>query len=261
MFNPLPKEFANLPSGSPLYFSRLSGDHPYFFDKEALILARYGWQVPNTNYKQIQCESCFRRLGLWLYERKGIITGTTDTTAHSTADNEHRQTVYAKLDPVGEHRHYCPWINAVSQCGETKNAKAGWEVLTEVIANAQKSQRCEVPQPALPATTSGTTSAPAAEEAAEQNEVEGGEEQVGLASAANIPVSKEARDAKDKQRVSKLKKLTEMFKWKGRKGRKGKKGAEAGAGAGGAGAAGGAGVGAGVGVAGSSAGAAAATSG
>ena len=71
----------------------------------------------------------------------------------------------ARLDLVGEHRDYCPWIDAVSQNGppaassqaaagvdagqtllqekEKEKEKPGWEVLAKVVLNAVRAKRRE----------------------------------------------------------------------------------------------------------------------
>ena len=71
----------------------------------------------------------------------------------------------ARLDLVGEHRDYCPWIDAVSQNGpavasssrlsdaadtaqmmsvpDQEKEKAGWEVLAKVLLNAVRTKRQE----------------------------------------------------------------------------------------------------------------------
>ena len=69
----------------------------------------------------------------------------------------------ARLDLVGEHRDYCPWIDAVSQNGpaassrptatnasqtslqdkEKEKEKPGWEVLAKVVLNTVRAKRRE----------------------------------------------------------------------------------------------------------------------
>ncbi|KAI9718348.1 MAG: hypothetical protein M1835_004107, partial [Candelina submexicana] len=186
----------------------------------ALVLALFGWQADsNATYPQATCISCFRRLGLWLYEPKEVRT----TDEHGNVASTYNPPVLSTLNVVEEHRTYCPWVNAVSQCGQSPRhgAQAGWQVLVRVAKAAQLSQRERVTsQPALPPATSGDVASPAADASVEEVVAVGGGAAVEAAGGdgGSKPGSKEARDAKDKERVTKLRKLARMFR--GRKGKK-----------------------------------------
>lgn len=109
-------------------------------NRAAFVLAIFGWDAaPDVGAGLATCGACFRRLGLWMYKPKedGSIS------------------VYAKLDVVGEHMDYCPWINPKTQSGGRKpvlshgsNGKlqSGWEILGQAIkAMYRRRTRCDVP--------------------------------------------------------------------------------------------------------------------
>ncbi|KKZ64578.1 hypothetical protein EMCG_09511 [[Emmonsia] crescens] len=109
-------------------------------NRAAFVLAIFGWDAaPDVGAGLATCGACFRRLGLWMYKPKedGSIS------------------VYAKLDVVGEHMDYCPWINPTTQSGGRKpvlshgsNGKlqSGWEILGQAIKTMHRRRtRCDVP--------------------------------------------------------------------------------------------------------------------
>ena len=110
----------------------------------------------------------------------------------------------ARLDVVGEHRDYCPWMNALSQNGPSSRPstsseetapqdKAGWELLYRIALNAVHAKRREeAPRP--PATPQ--------------------EDDISVSSTfgtGTTAVERASRDEKDKQRWAKLKKLKQAF--------------------------------------------------
>lgn len=79
-------------------------------NRTALALALMGWQglsnarigaVPNS----ASCHSCLRRLGLWMFKSKEV---GPDNEIIVPAPMDF-------LDPVKEHRFFCPWKNAQAQ--------------------------------------------------------------------------------------------------------------------------------------------------
>ncbi|KAI0120626.1 C3HC zinc finger-like-domain-containing protein [Xylariales sp. AK1849] len=103
----------------------------------ALALALTGWQgltnprigpVPNS----AACATCLRRLGLWMFKSKEVDPATGEILVPAPMDH---------LDPVREHRFFCPWRNAAAQrnpgskASENEN-KAAWEVLALTVRNA-----------------------------------------------------------------------------------------------------------------------------
>ena len=117
----------------------------------------------------------------------------------------------ARLDVVGEHRDYCPWINPLSQNGPPSRPstgsdqtpqqdKAGWELLNRIVSNAVRTKRRE-DAPVAPATPQ--------------------DDDVSVTSTfgtGTTAVERASRDEKDKERWAKLKRLKRAFTIK--KGRK-----------------------------------------
>lgn len=108
-------------------------------NRVALALAVLGWQglensrigpVPNT----ASCHTCLRRLGLWMFKSKEVDPQTNQVLVPAPMDH---------LEPVREHRFFCPWKTAEAQHGaSSRRARpgaeeelAGWEVLVQVIKN------------------------------------------------------------------------------------------------------------------------------
>lgn len=119
----------------------------------ALALAILGWQgldnprigpVPNT----ASCHTCLRRLGLWMFKSKEVDPETNTVLVPAPMDH---------LDPLREHRFFCPWKNPDAQrtgpdaasrrsrLGDGEEEKAGWEVLVQVIKNEAYLRSRETP--------------------------------------------------------------------------------------------------------------------
>ncbi|KAI2607973.1 zf-C3HC-domain-containing protein [Hypoxylon sp. NC1633] len=100
----------------------------------ALALALTGWQglvnprvgaVPNS----ATCATCLRRLGLWMFKSKEVDEAAGQVLVPAPMDY---------LDPVREHRFFCPWRSAVSQHNpgaKTADNKTAWEILAQTIKN------------------------------------------------------------------------------------------------------------------------------
>ncbi|KAL2115969.1 hypothetical protein VTJ04DRAFT_10224 [Mycothermus thermophilus] len=81
-------------------------------NRSALALALLGWQglthpqlhtpVPNS----ASCHTCLRRLGLWMFRPRDDSSPSSRTTGAPLMDH---------LDPVREHRFFCPWKNPAAQ--------------------------------------------------------------------------------------------------------------------------------------------------
>ncbi|KAL9115276.1 MAG: hypothetical protein Q9187_007349, partial [Circinaria calcarea] len=169
---------------------------------QALTLALFGWQAETDHISGLAtCNACFRRLGLWLFKSK--------PSHNDGADDE--EAVMSSLDVSGEHRDYCPWVNATSQSGSTQSTDGngvtqkltGWEILSQVLRNAHRAQRQRASSPS-------TLSTLAQDE--RPNEIGS------IATTNAEPGNREARDAKDKERWAKLKKLKQVFRVKRVKG-------------------------------------------
>ncbi|KAI4130934.1 MAG: hypothetical protein LQ347_003189 [Umbilicaria vellea] len=178
---------------------------PDTINKNALALSFFGWQAEGGHITGLAtCEACFRRLGLWLFKTKS-------NTEDAVVDDG--EASMSRLDVVGEHRDYCPWINSASQSGGSTPRKgamavpelAGWQSLLRVVRNAQHTRTETMP---LPDATGDDDEA---------------SEVASIASTSGGAEDRAARDAKDKERWVKLKKLKQAFQvkrsskaWKGK---------------------------------------------
>ncbi|KAK8878763.1 zf-C3HC-domain-containing protein [Apiospora arundinis] len=103
----------------------------------ALALALAGWQgLSNARIGQVpnsaSCTTCLRRLGLWMFKSREINQDTNEVIIPAPMDH---------LDPVREHRFFCPWRNPVSQRNPGSNTteaddKMAWEILLQTLRNA-----------------------------------------------------------------------------------------------------------------------------
>jgi hypothetical protein len=104
-------------------------------NRVAFVMALFGWTArPETKIRDgaAVCEVCFRTLGLWLFKSKEV----------NEAGEVIRPATMNYLDPVDQHREYCPWKNAKSQSttGNTnKTVKvpelAAWQIIIRVLKN------------------------------------------------------------------------------------------------------------------------------
>lgn len=123
-------------------------------NRVALVLAMCGWEglenqrmgpVPNS----ASCHTCLRRLGLWMFKSKEIDPETNEVLVPAPMDH---------LDPVREHRFFCPWKNVEAQQvrlegGPIRRAKlgaeetmCGWEILLQVLKNEAYLRERETPR-------------------------------------------------------------------------------------------------------------------
>lgn len=102
----------------------------------ALALALLGWggltnakigPVPNS----AACSTCLRRIGLWMFKSKEVDTETNEILVPAPMDH---------LDPVREHRFFCPWRNPETQRNPGSKAaepsRAAWEIMVATVRNA-----------------------------------------------------------------------------------------------------------------------------
>jgi hypothetical protein len=104
-------------------------------NRVAFIMALFGWTArPETKIRDgaAVCEACFRTLGLWLFKSKEV----------NEAGEVIRPATMNYLDPVDQHREYCPWKNAKSQSASNNTSKivnvpelAAWQIIIRVIKN------------------------------------------------------------------------------------------------------------------------------
>jgi hypothetical protein len=127
--------------GSDFFATSTDGDAAISApNRVALALALFGWQslsnartntsVPNS----ASCHTCLRRLGLWLFKSKEINAETNEVITPAPMDY---------LDPVLEHRFFCPWKNGSAQepasstprKGQTLEQRPAWELVIEMLRN------------------------------------------------------------------------------------------------------------------------------
>ncbi|KAH0559079.1 hypothetical protein GP486_004340 [Trichoglossum hirsutum] len=166
-------------------------------NSEAFILALFGWQAETGHIAGLAtCEACFRRLGLWLFKA-----------------NASEDAPMNRLDVIGEHREYCPWVSSLSQSGDGSprkslpdidGQKAGWEILVRVLQGALHLQSRSDYRVAASSLPGGGT-----------NDEAGGDRVA--KGRNNEAASLASRDEQDKERWAKLKKLKKVFDVKSRK--------------------------------------------
>jgi hypothetical protein len=164
---------------------------------EAFVLALFGWQAETGHIAGLAtCEACFRRLGLWLFKAK-------------TPEDA----LMSRLDVIGEHREYCPWVNSLSQSGggssrksllDINDQKSGWETLLRVLQGALHLRSRSDDPAAAPSFPGSDTNNEAVWDRVASGQ---GKEAASLVS----------RDEQDKERWARLKKLKKVFEVKSRK--------------------------------------------
>ncbi|KKY33588.1 putative c3hc zinc finger domain-containing protein [Diaporthe ampelina] len=190
-------------------------------NRVALALAMLGWQglsnsrigpVPNT----ASCHTCLRRLGLWMFKSKEVDQDTGAVIVPAPMDY---------LDPLREHRFFCPWNSADAQritpsrrggalvaADEDDGNKPGWEVLLQVLKNEAYLRSRESPQQSrgrrgdrAPQTPSSRRSGQGedAEEGGHGDDGEEGEE------------DEKTQNAKDKERWKRLRRVKSLLSGKG----------------------------------------------
>lgn len=176
---------------SPSLSTEHSAPPPY--NKSALTLALFGWQAEEQHISGLAtCTACFRRLGLWLFKK------SSDADSQSSMD---------RLDVIGEHRDYCPWINALSQNGaptrrSSLEGLAGWEIILRAVQIRAIQRREE----------SGDV-------AREKEIADDATSDVGSVVTSMTPEDRASRDEKDKERWAKLKRLKQVFHVRSEKGK------------------------------------------
>lgn len=199
-------------------------------NRVALALALIGWQGlsdsrlgPVTN--SASCHSCLRRLGLWMF---------------SAGDQGEKPTSppMDHLDPLREHRFYCPWKSAQAQSsaralpGAESEATPAWQVLLQTIRNESELRsvyegrptaastasailtEAALPSPAASTPADGETGGPPSGFYA-RNEVRSPDLGSEFSSSAATGDEEKARQVKDKQRWARLRKVKSLFDTKG----------------------------------------------
>lgn len=165
-----------------------SSDAEESLKARALEIALHGWHG-TTEYRTelLNCETCFQRIGLWMYQPGYRPGKTNDKSNEDDPDDEGDM----KINLVEMHREHCPWRNSVSQkaTGSLAGLNAS-QILHRVVSTWTKEQR---------------------RKSSEQQEVLEDVESVDDLEADKPKLSREEIERQDKERESKLRKLKKMF--------------------------------------------------
>ncbi|KAI0169081.1 zf-C3HC-domain-containing protein [Hypoxylon sp. FL1284] len=176
----------------------------------ALALALAGWQgltnprvgaVPNS----ATCATCLRRLGLWMFKSKEVDEATGQVLVPAPMDY---------LDPVREHRQFCPWRNAAVQHNpgaRTNDNKTAWEVLAQTIKN-HSYLRAQAEKSGLRGVLHrAAASVPVTPSKGAHAEADGGSPLLGSDAVDDEDEDGSVRDAKDKERWARLRRVKSLF--------------------------------------------------
>ena len=154
---------------------------------KALEIALHGWRGSSEfRADLLHCETCFQRIGLWMYQ-PGYKPGKQTDEPDENDDEDGN----AVIDLVEMHREHCPWRNAATQ-----NATGGLaglnacQILHRVVSTYAREQR---------------------RKSDEQRGVPDESEAPGSPLAERPKPSREEIELQDKERESKLKRLKKMF--------------------------------------------------
>ncbi|KAL8925270.1 MAG: hypothetical protein Q9208_003560 [Pyrenodesmia sp. 3 TL-2023] len=182
---------------------------PPSINPRALTLALLGWGADPTSPVPgiLSCPACFRRVGLWLFKSPPPSPATSPPSSPTSTTSLTRSApVINRLDPVTEHRTYCPWINARSQARNpvlTDEDLSGWETLRDMVLRVRMPEGVKVP-------------------GYEKDKDDSG--QGGLGGMDGV--EEKSKEERDKERWARLKKIKQIFKLrrkpKGGEGEKGK---------------------------------------
>lgn len=154
----------------------------------ALDVALHGWSGASESHADIlQCDACFQRIGLWMYQPGYKPSHTT------TSDNEAE---VVSVDLLDMHREHCPWRNARSQqaTGSLEGLSA-CQILNRVVSTFAREAKRKSED-----ARSHTNAVPGAENAADDVQ------------EVHVPkLSREEVERLDREREGKLRRLKRMF--------------------------------------------------
>jgi hypothetical protein len=170
-----------------------SSDAEESLKSRILEIALHGWRGSIEHRTELlNCETCFQRVGLWLFQ-PGYRPGKTNNTSTEDDDPED-DGGDMRVDMVGMHREHCPWRNPASQ--KATGSLAGLnacQIFHRVVSTWTKEQR---------------------RKSTEQQEVVKDAEDAESAGSFEVErpkLSREEIERQDKERESKLRKLKKMF--------------------------------------------------
>jgi hypothetical protein len=199
----LPPDFFAEPSSKEVSTSDVN--------RVALALALSGWQglsdarmgaVANT----ASCHTCLRRLGLWMFKDKKV-DGAGKVITPAPMDH---------LDPIWEHRFFCPWKNGQTQrhgisASDRDAHLPGWNILLQTLTNEAHLQNVYAGRSKADPPPSGTTSTRKVT-VSHSASVEGNRPD-----ASEVTEDDKDQEAKEKERWARLKKVKSLFDIKGGK--------------------------------------------
>jgi hypothetical protein len=196
-------------------------------NRAALALALIGWQgltnsrigpVPNS----ASCHTCLRRLGLWMFKSKEV-------------DEEGQVVVPAPmdhLDPLREHRFFCPWKSPEAQsrggvASDKGASMTGWSNLIQSIKNeadlrdiysgrstrAGKLQGDKLASPSPMKGALGTPGSPSPVTPGPKISIDA--PSIATPQTGAGDEDEKVREAKDKERWARLRKVKSLFDTKG----------------------------------------------
>ncbi|KAM0415832.1 hypothetical protein ACHAPT_013192 [Fusarium lateritium] len=196
-------------------------------NRVALALALMGWQgldnprigaVPNS----ASCHTCLRRLGLWMFKSKEV---ADDGEVLVPAPMDF-------LDPVREHRFFCPWSNPGTQRQSHAHTRPeqdlpGWKVLLQTLANdahlrsvyegrspaRHRTQRSIGEPPSTPQRPETAASITTPQTLPAMRTATPGS--VDVTGSDHVEEDEKERDAKDKERWARLRRVKSLFDNKG----------------------------------------------
>ncbi|KAK2003434.1 zf-C3HC-domain-containing protein [Colletotrichum falcatum] len=187
-------------------------------NRVALALALTGWQgltnprigaVPNS----ASCNTCLRRLGLWMFKSKEVSAGGEILVP---APMDH-------LDPIREHRFFCPWKNPATQrLGSAKpgaeSDMAAWKCLVQVLKNDAylRGALDERPKNRWHSRGASVPSTPVRRGVASPS-TPGGYDSPSAATEPGGEEDEKSRDVKDKERWARLRRVKSLFESKNAK--------------------------------------------
>ena len=196
-------------------------------NKAALALALMGWQglsnprigaVPNS----ASCHTCLRRLGLWMFKSKEV---GPDNEIIVPAPMDF-------LDPVKEHRFFCPWKNPQGQrLSSSKPGREGDLTASEMLARSIKNESylrgvldgsgrrksTATGTDIAPGTPSRDTVATPRTPGTPNTSISTGAPDTPMTTGGLDDEDDAARDAKDKERWARLRRVKSLFDGKGGK--------------------------------------------
>jgi len=167
----------------------------------ALMMALFGWRGRPDHTPDVGaagCDSCFRTLGLWLFKTKEVTEAGAIIKPASMK----------WLDPVEEHRSYCPWSNSKSQSGNLgkktsqSTESPGWEIVLRVLKNENRLRsggNMETEEIKRPTTSVGPS----------------GQGESVFGADIEDDDAKSIREEKDKERWARLRRVKSLFDAKG----------------------------------------------